>query len=87
MESRVSNKSTRNIVRPSQLTRGQRKGKIARGRQTQKSTHAQILILAKFYTITYYFGQRKQGSITFLWVEFPNICWTVKHICGLPSAC
>lgn len=63
MESRVSNKSTRNIVRPSQLKRGQWKGKIARGRQTQKSTHAQILILAKFYTITYYFGQRKQGSL------------------------
>ena len=25
--------------------------------------------------------------ITFPSVEFPKICWTVKHICVLPSAC
>ena len=45
MESRVSNKSTRNIVRPSLWTKK-----------------------------TGIFGIK---FITFLWAEFPNICWTL----------
>ena len=58
----------------------------------QKSMHAKIPILANFHSITQYFATKKIGIfqvkfVTFPSVKFPKICWTIKHICVLPSAC
>ena len=66
--------------------------KIAKRRQIRKSTYAQTPISAKFHSITYCFAAKKIGIfrvrlIAFPIIEFPNLCWTVKHICALPSAC
>ena len=59
-----------------------------RSRQIRKFTHTQIQILARFYSITWCFTTKKIGIsrarfIAFPSVEFPMICWTVKHICAL----
>ena len=70
--------------------------KIAKRRQIRKSTYAQTPISAKFHSITYCFAAKKIGSIYYYFrvrliafpiIEFPKLCWTVKHICALPSAC
>ena len=66
-------------------------GKIAKRQQIWKFTYNQIPILAKFYSIVLSFTTMKIGIfqvrfIMFPLVEFPKICWTVKHICALPSA-
>ena len=57
MESTVSSNYTRNIHRPStpekEVNRKENTvDKITKGRQIRKSTHAQMPILAKFYSIT-----------------------------------
>ena len=59
-----------------------------RSRQIRKFTHTQIQILARFYSITWCFTTKKIGIsrekfIAFLSVEFPMICWIIKHICAL----
>ena len=61
-----------------------------RSRQIRKFTHAQIYILAKFYSITLCFATKKTEIfrawfLTFPSVKFPKIFWTVKHICVVPS--
>ena len=66
--------------------------KIAKRRQIRKSTYAQTPISAKFHSIPYCFAAKKIGIfrvrlIAFPIIEFPKLCWTVKHICALPSAC
>ena len=57
MKSRVSSNCTRSIHRPSTPEKevnwkGDTVGKIAYRRKIRKSTHAQVSILAKFYSIT-----------------------------------
>ena len=60
----------------------------------RKSTHAQIPILAKFYSITCFATKKIEifqvKFIALPSVEFPGdlkICWTVKYICALPGTC
>ena len=58
--------------------------KIAKRRQIRKSPYAQTPISAKFHSITYCFAAKKIGIfrvrlIAFPIIEFPKLCWTVKH--------
>ena len=92
MESRVSNDCTFNIHRPSTPEKRGQPERKHRGKDCQKSTYAQTPISAKFHSITYCFAAKKIGIfrvrlIAFPIIEFPKLCWTVKHICALPSAC
>ena len=62
MECRISSNCTRNIHRPSTTKKEVNRkentvGKIAKRRQIRKSTHAQIPILARFYSITKSFAE------------------------------
>ena len=96
MESWVSSNCTSNIYRPSTPEKEVNRkedtvGKIAKRRQivTDSKVYASwIQILARFYSITWFFATKEIGIfrvrfIAFPWVEFPKICWTVKHICAL----
>ena len=97
MDSRLSSNCTRNIHRPSSPDREVNRKentveKITKRRQNRKFTHVNIKILAKFYSITYCFAAKKirifrARFVAFPLVEFPKICWTVKHIFAPPSAC
>ena len=97
MESMCSSNYTCNIHRPSTREKevGQTlntMGKIAKRRQLRKCTHAQIQILANFYSITQCFATKKIRIfraifIAFPPVEYPQICQIVEHISVLPTAC
>ena len=97
MESRVSSNCTRNIHRPSTVEKEVNRnentvGKIAKRRQLRKFTHAQIQMLANFYSIMYCFSTKKirifrARFIAFPLVEYLKICLIVEHISVLPSAC
>ena len=93
MESRVSSNYTRNIHRPStpqkEVNRKENTvGKIVTRRLIRKSTHAQIPILVKFYSIAKGFSKNRIGIFRVRFIEFPSewnfpkICWIVKHICA-----
>ena len=87
MESWVSSNCTRNIYRPSSLKKKSTEKKTPweklptgdRSRQIRKFTHAQIQILAKFYSITYCFATKKIGIFRARFIAFPLVEFEVDE--------
>ena len=87
MESWVSSNCTRNIYRPSSLKKKSTEKKTPweklptgdRSRQIRKFTHAQIQILAKFYSITCCFATKKIGIFRARLIAFPLVEFEVDE--------
>ena len=78
MESMCSSNYTCNIHRPSTREKEVSQtvntmGKIAKRRQLRKCTHAQIQILANFYSITQYFATKKIRIFRAIFIAFPPV--------------
>ena len=99
MESRVSNKCTRNIYRPftpeKEVNRKENSlGKIAKRRQTATDSKVYAYVDIELGEVLFRFvifcdkeNRNLARFIAFPSAEFPKIYWTVKHIYALPSVC
>ena len=99
MESRVSNKCTRNIYRPftpeKEVNRKENTlGKIAKRRQTATDSKVYAYVDIELGEVLFRFvifcdkeNRNLARFIAFPSAEFPKIYWTVKHIYALPSVC
>ena len=88
MESWVSSNCTRNIYRPStpekevnrkENTLGKKLPTGDRSRHIRKFRHAQIQILAKFYSITCCFATKKIGIFRARFIAFPLVEFEVDE--------